>query len=119
MLRTAITLGVFISIHCSAFAQLHFVQFIVHGIENEEQCRWLEEIVRLNSGFESVRAESHSKNFLAFIHPEFSYTKEDFETWLAELGYELRCFHTGVAGQDIVLRLREQDCGEELPKPED
>lgn len=94
----------------SVSAQPTFVQFIVLDLENENQCRIIEDSVRAHAGFQSVRTESYYGNFYAVFQEGTSYTKDDFRSWLIPLGFDLYCFRTGVLGVDPTTRLKRKEC---------
>lgn len=93
-----------------AIGQEKFAQFIVMGLNTEEQCRILEEHIRTHNGFGSVRAESHTSNVLVFFDAAENYSEADFKTWLSELGFDFYCFRMGVPGVDRIVRLTPELC---------
>jgi len=94
----------------SFFAQSKFVQFTIIGLENEQQCRLIEDSIRVHVGIESVRAESYAGNFTAIMNSETSYSKTEFRSWILSLGFDLYCFRTGVLGVDQMTRLKSKEC---------
>lgn len=93
-----------------ANAQNTFVQFIVIGLESDEQCRLIEDSVKTHPGFGSVRVESFSGNFFASINSGYTYSKNDFRVWLIGLGFDLYCYRTGVMGVDQPTRIKRTEC---------
>ncbi|MFN0033239.1 MAG: hypothetical protein ACKVOR_13845 [Flavobacteriales bacterium] len=101
---------------CAASAQLSFVQFIVVGLENEQQCRDIEAYIQSQSTIESVRVESHNDNFLAFFDPTLGYTESHFHLWLEALGFDFYCFKKGTSGQTPVVKLTRAGCIDAIEK---
>ena len=99
-----------------AHAQLSFVQFIVTDLENEQQCRDIEAYIQAHSTIKSVRADSHSSNFLAFFDTSAGYTESHFRQWLQAAGFDFYCFKKGVSGQTPVVKLTRQGCIDSLEK---
>ncbi|MFM9985010.1 MAG: hypothetical protein ACKVOK_07220 [Flavobacteriales bacterium] len=94
----------------ASWSQQKFVQFIVMGLNTEQQCREIEAHIRTHPGFGSVRAEAHTSNVLFFFDVEQNYTEADFKTWLSELGFDFYCFRAGIPGVDRVVRLTPELC---------
>jgi hypothetical protein len=94
----------------NSWSQQKFVQFIVMGLNTEEQCRDLEAHIRTHPGFGSVRAESHTSNVLVFFDAGQNYSEADFKSWLGELGFDFYCFRSGIPGVDKVVRLTPELC---------
>jgi hypothetical protein len=86
------------------------VQCILVGVETEEQCRLLEQVLQTHSGMESVRADTHSDNLLAFFSSTYTYTESDFIAWLQPLGIEIICFKKGVMGAQPIVKLDKRNC---------
>lgn len=110
-----LTVLLFAVMHC-AEAQLSFVQFIIVGLENEQQCRDIEAAIQAQSSIESVRVDSYSGNLLAFFTADSGYTESHFRQWLQALGYDFYCFKKGVSGQNPIVRLQRSDCMDELER---
>ena len=94
----------------TSWCQQKFVQFIVMGLNTEQQCREIEDHIRTHPGFGSVRAESHTSNVLFFFDATQNYTESDFKSWLSELGFDFYCFRAGVSGVDRIVRLTPELC---------
>jgi hypothetical protein len=85
--------------------QSYFVQFRSPELDSDSTCRVLENVLRVQTGWTSVRAESRDGNVLALCSGDLTFERADFEEWLAQLGLTLSCYRFGVVGQDRILRL--------------
>ena len=103
-------LNLLIVIGSAANAQNSFVQFIVIGLENQDQCRMLADSVRTHPGFGSVRAEPQTGNFFAILNQGYSYSEDDFRNWIQALGFDLYCYRVGILGIDIPSRIKRTEC---------
>ncbi len=106
-IQTVVTLFLFVPI---ARGQQQFVQCIILGLENEEQCRLIEHALQMQEGLESVRADSYSGNLLVFFSANFNYTEEHFRVWLRNIGYEFYCFKLGDISKQHIKKLSRMDC---------
>jgi len=93
----------------SVVGQSHFGQFRADGLSDESDCRHLEDVLRLATGLEYIRAEAKSGNVLLFSSDPLLFDVADLTAWLTGSGVAVRCYREGVLGTDPILRLA-QDC---------
>lgn len=93
-----------------------FVQFIAEDLDDAGSCRLVEDTLKAHTGWMNIRAEHVEDNVLAVFPGELMWSSADFSEWLAPLGIHVRCFRTGVVGQDEIRRLSRACMDEREPQ---
>jgi|GEM_PF-5056420 len=90
-------------------AQSAFIQFRAEGLASDSLCRVVEQEIRAQTGWLSVRAESHTQNVLAIFPLAQTFSADQIQLWLEPHGLWLKCYRSGLVGETTILRL-EADC---------
>ena len=80
-----------------------FVQFMMTNVDSREKVLEIDQFVRNQQGVEISRADFVSKKYLCIYEPESGLNRVKFETWMQELGVEIKCFREGKFGTDKVI----------------
>ncbi len=90
-------------------AQSAFIQFRVEGLSSDSLCRLVEQEIRTQTGWHSVRAESHTQNVLAIFPSSQTFSSVQIQSWLEPFGLWVKCVRSGLVGQNAIVRLN-VDC---------
>ena len=80
-----------------------FVQFMMTNVDSKEKVLEIDQFMRNQQGVEVSRADIVSKKYLCIYDPTSSLNRVKFETWMQELGVEIKCFREGKFGIDKVI----------------
>ena len=86
-----------------------FVQFIMTNIDSREKVLEIDEFMRSQQGVEISRADIVSKKYLCIYEATSGLDRVRFETWMEDLGVEIKCFREGKYGKDKVID-QKMDC---------
>tara|TARA_B110000285_G_scaffold207866_1_gene247565 strand:+ start:346 stop:690 length:345 start_codon:yes stop_codon:yes gene_type:complete len=87
-------------------AQTHeskFVQFMMTNVDSREKVLEIDKFVRNQKGVEISRADFVSKKYLCIYESESGLDRMKIESWMQELGVEIKCFREGILGTDKVI----------------
>ena len=80
-----------------------FVQFMMTNVDSREKVLEIDQFMRNQQGVEISRADIVSKKYLCIYAPASGLDRVTFETWMKELGVEIKCFREGKLGTDTVI----------------
>jgi hypothetical protein len=80
-----------------------FVQFMMTNVDSKEKVLEIDQFMRNQQGVEVSRADIVSKKYLCIYDPTSGLNRVKFETWMQELGVEIKCFREGKFGIDKVI----------------
>ena len=80
-----------------------FVQFMMTNVDSREKVLEIDQFMRNQQGVEISRADIVSKKYLCIYDPTSGLDLVTFETWMEELGVEIKCFREGKFGTDKVI----------------
>jgi len=80
-----------------------FVQFMMTNVDSREKVLEIDQFMRNQQGVEISRADIVSKKYLCIYASTSSLDRVAFETWMEELGVEIKCFREGKFGTDKVI----------------
>ena len=80
-----------------------FVQFMMTNVDSKEKVLEIDQFMRNQQGVEVSRADIVSKKYLCIYDPTSGLDRVAFETWMEELGVEIKCFREGKFGIDKVI----------------
>ena len=80
-----------------------FAQFIMTNVDSREKVLDIDQFMRNQEGVEISRADFISKKYLCIYSPNSDLNRIKFETWMEELGVEIKCFREGKFGTDKVI----------------
>ena len=80
-----------------------FVQFMMTNVDSREKVLEIDQFMRNQQGVEISRADIISKKYLCIYDPTSGLDRVTFETWMQELGVEIKCFREGKFGTDKVI----------------
>ena len=86
-----------------------FVQFIMTNVDSREKVLEIDEFMRSQQGVEISRADLVSKKYLCIYESTSGLDRVRFETWMEDLGVEIKCFREGKFGTDKVID-QKMDC---------
>lgn len=86
-----------------------FVQFMMTNVDSREKVLEIDEFMRNQQGVEISRADIISKKYLCIYSSTSDLDRVSFETWMEELGVEIKCFREGKYGIDKVID-QNMDC---------
>ena len=86
-----------------------FVQFMMTNVDSREKVLEIDQFMRNQEGIEISRADFISKKYLCIYVPNSGLNRIKFETWMEELGVEIKCFREGKFGTDKVID-QKMDC---------
>jgi len=119
-MRSAFLLSLFVLFFSvGSSSQGVFAQFIVHDLDNDEQCRWIEDHLQSKEQVISARAEHFSDNVLLFVADGQVLEESQIVQWCAEYGYTISCYRSGHVGSDKILRLHSSECDVPLQQLKD
>ena len=73
------------------------------NVDSRQKVLEIDQFVRNQQGVEISRADIVSKKYLCIYDPTSGLDKVTFETWMQELGVEIKCFREGKFGIDKVI----------------
>jgi len=80
-----------------------FVQFMMTNVDSREKVLEIDQFMRNQQGVEISRADIVSKKYLCIYASTSGLDRVTFETWMGELGVEIKCFREGKFGTDKVI----------------
>ena len=80
-----------------------FVQFMMTNVDSREKVLEIDQFMRNQQGVEISRADIVSKKYLCIYASTSGLDRVAFETWMEELGVEIKCFREGKFGTDKVI----------------
>ena len=96
-------LSLFITDFAAQTNDSKFVQFIMTNVNSRQKALEIDQFMRNQQGVEISRADIVSKKYLCIYDPTSGLDKVTFETWMQELGVEIKCFREGKFGIDKVI----------------
>ena len=95
--------SLFITGFAAQTSESKFVQFMITNVDSREKVLEIDQFVRNQQGVEISRADIISKKYLCIYNPESGLNRVKFETWMQELGVEIKCFREGIFGTDKII----------------
>ena len=80
-----------------------FVQFMMINVDSREKVLEIDQFMRNQQGVEISRADIVSKKYLCIYASTSSLNRVKFETWMQELGVEIKCFREGIFGTEKII----------------
>ncbi len=80
-----------------------FAQFMMTNVDSREKVLEIDQFMRNQEGVEISRADFISKKYLCIYSPNSGLNRIKFETWMEELGIEIKCFREGKFGTDNII----------------
>lgn len=80
-----------------------FVQFRILSPLNAESALKIDEKIGSKSGVIESRADYVTSTYFCLLSSEAEYSKEDFVTWFAKMGYEIACYSRGIQNIDPMV----------------
>ena len=96
-------LSLFITDFAAQTDESKFVQFMLTNVDSREKVIEIDQFMRNQQGVEISRADIVSKKYLCIYDPTSGLNRVKFETWMHELGVEIKCFREGKFGTDKVI----------------
>lgn len=84
-------------------AESEFIQFIMTNVDSREKVLEIDQFMRNQEGVQVSRADIISKKYLCIYDPADGINRVSFETWMEELGVEIKCFREGKLGTDKII----------------
>ncbi|MBK9190908.1 MAG: hypothetical protein IPM77_04975 [Crocinitomicaceae bacterium] len=80
-----------------------FVQFRILSPLNAESAQKIDEKIGSKSGIIESRSDYVTSTYFCLLSPESEYTKDDFVSWFAKMGYEIACYSRGIQNVDPMV----------------